>query len=109
MRHSNHRLGKIHRNYNVEETASLYGIHQNTARESIKSGLPTTDRERPMLILGRELGAFLQARRWRSKQARRPDEIHCVRRCARSAPTRHMAASHAAGFFRLLPEWAECD
>ena len=29
-RHPNHRQVKIHRNYTVEEIASLFGIHKNT-------------------------------------------------------------------------------
>ena len=62
-RHPNHRLVKIHRNYTVEEVASLLGVHRNTVREWVKRGLATIDRKRPMLIHGRDLAAFLQARR----------------------------------------------
>ena len=60
-----------------------------------------------MLILGRDLGAFLQARRWKDKHACRLGETYCVRRRARIVPAGHMAASQAAGFLRLLHEWAE--
>jgi helix-turn-helix protein len=78
-RHPNHRLAKIHRTYTVEEIASLFGVHRNTVREWIKRGLPTTDAKRPMLILGRDLGAFLQARRLKNKRTCQPGEIYCVR------------------------------
>ena len=78
-RHPNHRLAKIHRNYTVEEIAGLFGVHRNTVREWIKRGLPTTDRRRPLLVLGRDLGAFLQARRLKNKRTCQPGEIYCVR------------------------------
>jgi phage terminase Nu1 subunit (DNA packaging protein) len=78
-RHPNHRLAKIHRNYTVEEIAKLFGVHRNTVREWVKRGLPTSDRKRPMLILGRDLAAFLQARRLKNKRTCQPGEIYCVR------------------------------
>jgi len=78
-RRVNPRLAKIHRNYTVEEAAALYGIHRNTVRQWIKRGLPTIDSKRPMLILGRELAAFLQARRLKNKRPCQPGEIYCVR------------------------------
>jgi len=43
-----------YRNYTVEEIAKLFGVHRNTVRQWVKQGLPTSDRKRPMLILGRE-------------------------------------------------------
>lgn len=78
-RHPNHRLAKIHRNYTVKEIASLFGVHRNTVREWVKRGLPTTDGKRPMLILGRDLTAFIQARRLKNKRTCQPGEIYCVR------------------------------
>ncbi|MBU1191860.1 MAG: helix-turn-helix domain-containing protein [Gammaproteobacteria bacterium] len=75
----NYRLAKIHRNYTVEDVATLYGVHRNTVREWIKRGLPTIDSKRPMLILGRDLAAFLQARRTKNKRPCQPGEIYCVR------------------------------
>ena len=78
-RHPNHRLVKIHRSHTVEDIASLFGIHKNTVRQWIRFGLPTIDDRRPMLILGRELIAFLQARRASKKHPCQPGEIYCVR------------------------------
>jgi len=78
-RHPNHRQVKIHRNYTVEEVASLFGIHKNTVREWIKAGLPVLDEKRPMLILGKDLVAFLQARRSKNKQTCQPGQMYCVR------------------------------
>jgi hypothetical protein len=70
---------KIHRNYTVEEIARLFGIHKNTVREWIKAGLPVLDDKRPMLVLGQQLGIFLQARRFKNKQSCQSGEMHCFR------------------------------
>jgi Helix-turn-helix domain len=94
-RHPNHRLVKSHRNYTVEEIAVLLGGHKNTVRRWVAAGLPTSDDKRPMLILGRELIAFLQARRARNKQTCRAGEIYCVRCRAPKSP--------AAGMVDYLP------
>src|SRR5216683_7791116 len=79
-RHPNPRLVKIHRNYTVEEIALRFGVHKNTVREWVKRGLPTVaDKKRPMLILGADLAAFLQARRAKNKRTCQAGEIYCVR------------------------------
>jgi Helix-turn-helix domain len=90
-RHPNHRHVKIHRSYTVEEIASLFGTHKNTVRSWVKAGLPTCDSKRPMLILGHDLAAFLQARRAKNKQDCRPGEIYCVRCRAPKFPAGDMA------------------
>lgn len=90
-RHPNPRLAKIHRNYTVEEVAALFGVHRNTVREWVKRGLPTTDDRRPMLILGRDLVAFLRARRAKNKRTCQPGEIYCIRCRAPKAPDGAMA------------------
>lgn len=90
-RHPNPRLAKIHRNYTVEEVASLFGIHRNTVREWVKRGLPTSDDRRPILILGRALVTFLQAKRAKNKQTCQPGEIYCVRCRKPQAPAGAMA------------------
>jgi excisionase family DNA binding protein len=90
-RHPNPRLAKIHRSYTVDEIASLFGVHRNTVREWVKRGLPTSDDRRPILILGRDLVAFLQARRTKNKRTCKPGEIYCVRCRAPRAPAGDMA------------------
>ncbi|NOR66697.1 MAG: helix-turn-helix domain-containing protein [Woeseiaceae bacterium] len=77
-RHPKYRLVKIHRNYTVEDIANLFGIHKNTVHRWVKAGLATSDNKRPMLILGHDLRAFLQARRVKTKQTCKPGEIYCV-------------------------------
>ncbi len=90
-RHPNYRQVNIHRNYTVEETANLFCIHKNTVREWVKTGLPTSDDKRPMLILGRDLATFLQARRANKKRPSRPGEIYCVRCRTAKVPAGDMA------------------
>src|SRR5258705_787323 len=90
-RRPNHRQVKIHRNYTVEEPAGLLGIHKNTVRVGVKTGLPVIDDRRPMLILGQDLAAFLQARRVKNKQTCQPGEIYCVRCRASKHPAGDMA------------------
>ena len=78
-RHPNPRLAKIHRNYTMEEIAKLFGKHRKTVHNWVKNGLPTIDNKRPFLVLGRDLVAYLQARRTKNKRSCRPGEIYCLR------------------------------
>lgn len=88
QRQANYRRVKIHRSYTVEEVARLFGIHKNTVRAWIKGGLPTSDRKRPTLVLGRELATFLKSRRASRKRPCRPGELYCFRcRAPRTPPT----------------------
>lgn len=93
-RHPNPRLAKIHRNYTVEEVAKLFDVHRNTVREWIKRGLPICDSKKPMLILGRDLAEFIQARRTKNKQTCQPGEMYCVRCRSPKAPAGDMAEYH---------------
>lgn len=87
----NPNLAKIHRNYTVEEVASLYDVFKGTVRAWIKAGLPTLNDKRPVLILGGDLAAFHQARRKKNKQKCQPGEIYCVRCRAPKVPAGDMA------------------
>lgn len=75
----NHRLAKIHRNYTIEETADLFGVHKNTVCNWIKQGLQVCGKKRPFLILGLDLRVFLEAKKMKNKRPCKPDEIYCVR------------------------------
>ncbi len=90
-RRPNHRLAKIHRSYTVEEIARLFDTHKNTVRAWVKAGLSTCDTKRPTLILGRDLAAYLKARRMKNKRPCQPGEIYCVRCRAPKQPAGSMA------------------
>ena len=90
-RHPNPRLAKIHRNYTVDEVATLYAVHKNTVRAWVKSGLPTSDDRKPLLILGRDLTAYLQAKRVKNKQTCQPGQIYCMRCRVPKSPGGDMA------------------
>ena len=79
MRRRNPRLAKIHRNYTVEEIASLYGVYKNTVRQWVKKGLPVLDKKRPMLFHGMDLRRFLEEQRSKNKKSCKPGEIYCVK------------------------------
>lgn len=79
QRRPDHRLAKLHRNYTVDEVARLIGVHKGTVRQWLKQGLPAIDDRRPLLILGRELRAFLENRRRTRKRPCAPGEIYCMR------------------------------
>ena len=95
-RHPNYRLVKIHRNYTVEEVATLLNVHRNTVRHWIKQKLATIDTKRPTLIHGRDLAEFLKARRLKNRHPCGPDEIYCVRCRMPVKPAGSMADYQAA-------------
>ena len=75
----NPRLAKMHRSYSVGEIAALYKVHKHTVLAWRSAGLaPIADRRKPLLFLGAELSAFLDARRLRNKRPLRPGQIYCV-------------------------------
>lgn len=90
-RQPNYRLVKIHRSYTVEEAARHLGVHRNTVRQWIKQGLPICDARRPVIILGKHLAGFLEARRVKHKRPCRPGEIYCVRCRDTRAPLDNIA------------------
>jgi hypothetical protein len=75
----NPRLAKIHRSYTVDEVARLFGLHKNSVRQWIKKGLPVIGGKRPVLIHGRDLRSFLEARRQQHKRTCQPGQIYCMR------------------------------
>lgn len=110
-RRPNYRLVKIHRSYTVEEIARLFGSHRNTVRAWVKAGLPTCDTRRPTLILGRDLAAYLQARRTKNKRPCQPGEIYCVRCRAPKRPAGDMAEYRpiTASLGNIIGICPDCD
>ena len=74
----NPRLPKIHRTYTVEDAARLLGVHKNTVRTWLRSGLRPTDGRRPTLIRGVELRRFLTAQRAARKRPTPNGMIYCL-------------------------------
>src|SRR5688572_6659905 len=78
-RRPNPRRVKLHRTYSVYDLAHLLGVHKNTVRGWIASGLETIDDARPALILGSVAVAFFGARRERAKRPCSSGQLYCVR------------------------------
>ena len=76
----------------------LFGVHKNTVRGWLKSGLQPIDDRRPTLILGRKLSGFLHARRERARQRCRPGQFYCLRCRAPKDP-----ASRRAEYLPITP------
>ncbi len=90
-RYPNPRLIKIHRSYTAEEAARRLGKHKNTIREWIRRGLPICSEGWPILILGPDLRAFLQAQRVAGKRPCQPGEMYCLRCRAPKMPAGEVA------------------
>ncbi len=93
----NPKLPKIHRNYTMEEAASLLGVHRNTVRLWIEQGLETCDSARPTLILGRHLAQFLAKKRVKHKRTCEPGQLYCVRCRTPRSPLRETVGYQATG------------
>lgn len=57
----------------------MLGVHKNTVREWLRHGLPALTEQRPFLILGSVLSAYLSQRRQANKRPCKAGEIYCVR------------------------------
>jgi len=90
-RNPNHCKVKIHRSYTVEEIATLFGVHKNTVRQWIKTGLPVLDDKRPSLVFGQDLATYLSRRRAGNKRICRAGQLYCVRCRAPKAAAGGMA------------------
>ena len=99
---------KLHRSYTVEEVARLFGVHRNTVRAWLRCGLTSIDGGRPVLIQGRTLRAFLEARRTAAKRPCPPGRLYCFKCREPRAPALAMAdfipREAGAGNLRALCE-----
>lgn len=77
-RRSNWRKVKRHYNYTVHEAARTLGHCKGTIRRWLKEGLPALTDQKPKLILGDDLIAFLKGRA-PPKRRCRPDECFCLK------------------------------
>lgn len=78
-RRINARRVSCHFSYTIEEAADALGVHKNTVRQWIKSGLPLADAKRPAVISGKDLVSFLNKRKSRRKRSLRPGEFYCLK------------------------------
>ena len=110
-RYPNPRLVKIHRSYKVEEITRLLDKHKNTVRNWVKNGLATIDDKHPMLILGSDLVAFLQAGREKNRQRCKPGQLYCVRCHVPKFPAGDMADYKPVTekFGNLIAICPDCD
>jgi hypothetical protein len=89
-RHPNHRRVKLHRTYAVEDLALLFGVHKNTVRNWVKSGLDPVDDRRPLLFRGETIVRFLRDRRDAAKIPCEPGTIYCLPCRSRRRPAGDM-------------------
>lgn len=75
----------------MDEIAVLLGVHKQTVRNWLRQGLTAIDCQRPTLILGGVLRAFLQEKRKKAKSPCPPGHIYCVGCRAPRAPVMEMA------------------
>ena len=75
----NLRLIKRDYPYFVSEIADLFGLHRNAVRRWIRTGLPTIDDRRPLLVHGGELIDFLCTRQTQRKRKCAAGEFYCFR------------------------------
>lgn len=74
----NPRAIKAARTYTVEEAAIALGVSVGTIRAWVKSGLPLMRSQRPFLILGDSLRAFLEDRATTAKAPLHPNQLYCL-------------------------------
>ncbi len=78
-RRPNWRLVKSLRSYTVDEVALRLGVHRNAVRYWIKNGLPVSSDQRPHLIHGAALVAFLKSRKAAKQRKCAPGEMFCLK------------------------------
>ena len=111
MSRINPRRAKLHWSYTAHELADRLGVHKNTVRYWIKSGLPVLDGSRPALILGSEFQAWWGARRNATKRPCQPGQMYCFKCREPKRPALGMvdyvATNAATGNLKALCE--ACD
>jgi hypothetical protein len=73
----NTRLIKRAATYTLDEIASLYGVHINSVRQWIASGLSPIDEKRPILIHGSVLFKYLNQKQAKRKHRCSPLQFYC--------------------------------
>ena len=73
----NTRRIRANRSYDISEAAKACDVTAWTIRNWIRQGLPVLDAERPMLISGQALKAFLAGRKIDAKTKLKSGELYC--------------------------------
>ena len=94
--------------YRVDEVAELYGLHRQAVRRWLRDGLRRIDDQRPILIHGGDLIAFLDARQSKRKQACAPGEIYCCRCKSPRRPHQNLVSIEIQNDTHLMLS-AKCD
>jgi hypothetical protein len=77
---------KSARSYTIAEVARLRGVSLNSVRNWVRAGLPVLRAERPYLIQGAQLKAWLIDRAEARKLRLNPEEMLCLRCKAARTP-----------------------
>ncbi len=86
MKRINPSRAKKHRAYSVRELADRLDVHKHTVRGWLKTGLPTIDGAKPILIHGGEFQAWWGDQRKAAKRPCQPGQMYCFKCRARKAP-----------------------
>jgi excisionase family DNA binding protein len=73
-----HRTLRAARSYTPEEAATALGVSVGTIRSWVKKGLPIMKAQRPYLMLGEDLKAYLKAQTGKRRAALQPTELYCL-------------------------------
>lgn len=90
-RRRNPRQAKTLLCYSIADAADLYGVHRQTVRHWLSSGLAPIDASRPILIHGSTLNAFHASRRAAAKRPCGLLELFCLSCRAPRRPAGDMA------------------
>ncbi|WP_425090933.1 helix-turn-helix domain-containing protein [Tropicimonas sp. S265A] len=96
--------------YTISEAAGVTGVSERTVREWIKQGLKAMTDERPTLVRGDALIAFIQGQRQVRKSQLSPDQFYCLKcRGARKAAGRLVDCETDGTRAKLTAMCEACD
>lgn len=74
----NPRAIRASRSYTILEAADALNVSVGTVRSWVRQGLRVLNGQRPFLLLGSDLRAFIEARRARGKRTLGANELFCL-------------------------------
>lgn len=83
--------------YTIQEAAEVSGVSDRTIRAWIKDGLTAMDQERPALIRGDALIAFIRTQRKARKTDVKQSEFYCLKCRAARRPAGNLVECQASG------------